>query len=150
MFGALGLPEILIILVIGVLIFGGVKMPGILRSLSSGVRGFKKVRDTVRNPIDLDQWIVDDEPEQEPPSGQQYYGYNQNPQGPGGQPQQGWGYQGQPPWQQGPGGQGPWPPPQGQQPPPQWGPPNGQKPPNTPPQQGGPQSPDQNNNPSKT
>jgi len=139
MFGALGLPEILIILVIGVLIFGGVKMPGILRSISSGARGLRKVRDTVRNPIDLDKWIVDDEPEQEPPSGQQYYGYNQNPQGPGGQP--------------------PWPPPQGgfppqdQQPPntpPQWGPQNGQNPPYSQPQQGGPQNPDQNNDPPRT
>jgi Sec-independent protein translocase protein TatA len=135
MFGALGLPEILIILVIGVLIFGGVKMPGILRSISSGARGLRKVRDTVRNPIDLDKWIVDDEPEQGPPPGQQYYGYNQNPQGPG--------YQGQQPPPQ-------WGPQQGQQPPPQWGPPNGQKPPNTPPQQGGPQNPDQNSDPPRT
>jgi TatA/E family protein of Tat protein translocase len=118
MFGTLGLPEVLIILVIGVLIFGGVKLPGMLRSLSSGVRGFRKVRDTVRNPIDLDQWIVDEKPEQEPPSQQRYYGYNRSPPegygpGPGWQGQQGWGYEGRPPRQQGPGGQAPWPPPQG-------------------------------------
>ena len=88
MFGALGLPEVLIILVIGVLIFGGVKLPGMIRSLSSGVRGFRKVRDTVRNPIDLDQWIVDEKPRQEPPFGRQYYDYNQNPQDTSGQGQQ--------------------------------------------------------------
>jgi TatA/E family protein of Tat protein translocase len=169
MFGTLGLPEILIILVIGVLIFGGVKLPGIFRSLSSGVRGFRKVRDTVRNPIDLDRWIVDEEPEQGPPSQQQYYGYNRNPQGYGPDP----GWQGQPPWQQGPGGwgpggQAPWPPPQagfspqgqqpppqwgppnGPKPPPQWGPPNGPKPPDTSPRQGGPQNPDQNSDPPQT
>lgn len=107
MFGTLGLPEVLIILVIGVLIFGGVKLPGMLRSLSSGVRGFRKVRDTVRNPIDLDQWIVDEKPKQEPPSQQQYYGYNRSPEG------YGPGWQSRPPRQQGPGGQAPWPPPQG-------------------------------------
>ena len=109
MFGTLGLPEILIILVIGVLIFGGVKLPGILRSLSSGVRGFRKVRDTVRNPIDLEKWVVDDEPEEEARSNQQYYGYNRNQQGPGWQ-QQDRSYQNKPPWQ-GPDGQAQWPPP---------------------------------------
>lgn len=132
MFGTIGLPEILIVLVIGVLIFAGIKMPGIIRSLSSSVKGFRKVRDTIKNPIDLDQWIVDEEPEKEPPSQQQYYGYNQNPQGPGWQ-QQGWGYQGQPPW----------PPQQGGQPP-------DQQPPNTPPRQDGPENPDQNSDPPRT
>ena len=82
MFGALGLPEILIILVIGVLIFGGVKIPGILRSLSSGVRGYRKVKDTVRNPMNLDRWIADEEPEQDSRSRPRQYGYYQGPQGP--------------------------------------------------------------------
>ena len=125
MFGALGLPEILIILVIGVLIFGGVKVPGLLRSISSGARGLKKVRDTVRNPIDLDRWIREEERENGPPQEQTQY-YNQNPQGPGWQQQQGYGYQGQ----QGPGWQGPWPPQQGGYPP------QDQQPPNTPPHNG--------------
>ena len=84
MFGTIGLPEILIILAIGIFIFGGIKLPGILRSLSSGVKGFRKVRDTIRNPMDFDAW-TEEEPEKKNTfqQQQQYYGYYQQPQGPG-------------------------------------------------------------------
>lgn len=145
MFGTLGLPEVLIILVIGVLVFGGVKLPGIIRSLSSGVRGFRKVRDTVRNPIDLDQWIVDEKPHQEPPFGRQYYDQNQNPQDTSGQGQQ-WGYQPPPQgWQQNLGGEASWPPPS------QGGfPPQSQQPPNTQGKREGPENPDRNSDPPRT
>lgn len=40
--GGLGVPELLIILVIFVLIFGASKLPGLGRSVGEGIRNFKK------------------------------------------------------------------------------------------------------------
>ena len=40
--GGLGVPELLIILVIFVLIFGASKLPGLGRSMGEGIRNFKK------------------------------------------------------------------------------------------------------------
>jgi Sec-independent protein translocase protein TatA len=127
MFGTIGLPEILIILAIGIFIFGGIKLPGILRSLSSGVKGFRKVRDTIRNPMDFEAWM-EEEPEKKSTSRQQqqYYGYYQHPQGPG------WNQE----WQgQQPGYQDTWP---------QGGPSQGRQPSNRPSKHDEPDSPDHN------
>ena len=41
MFGSLGLPELLIILVIVVIIFGAGKLPRLGRGLGEGIRNFK-------------------------------------------------------------------------------------------------------------
>lgn len=41
MFGRIGLPEILLILAIAILLFGGKKIPEIGRGLGEGIRNFK-------------------------------------------------------------------------------------------------------------
>ena len=41
-FGGIGLPELLIVLVIALVIFGGRRLPQIGRDLGSGMRGFKE------------------------------------------------------------------------------------------------------------
>jgi Sec-independent protein translocase protein TatA len=80
MFGTLGIQEILIILVIGVIVFGVIRMPKILRFLGSGVDKFKKVRDTLKNPLDFDKLM-----DEEPPEDRRYYGPNHSPNDPRGQ-----------------------------------------------------------------
>jgi TatA/E family protein of Tat protein translocase len=42
MFG-IGLPELMIVLVVAVIMFGGAKLPQIGRSLGKGIKEFKKV-----------------------------------------------------------------------------------------------------------
>ncbi|UCB47261.1 MAG: twin-arginine translocase TatA/TatE family subunit [Spirochaetota bacterium] len=77
MFGTMGLPEILIILVIGIVVFGVIKMPKIVRSLGSGVKQFQKFRNVVKNPLDHIDDFMEDEPAQDQ---QQYYGPNPDQQ----------------------------------------------------------------------
>jgi sec-independent protein translocase protein TatA len=42
MFGSLGLPELVIILVIVMLIFGANRLPGLARGLGSSIKNFKE------------------------------------------------------------------------------------------------------------
>jgi sec-independent protein translocase protein TatA len=51
MFGKLGLPELLIILVIVILIFGANRLPEIGRGIGKGIRNFK---DATKNDKDKD------------------------------------------------------------------------------------------------
>jgi sec-independent protein translocase protein TatA len=79
MFGGIGMQEILIILVIGLLVFGATRLPKIARSLGLGIKEFKK---TIKG---LDE---DEEPSkiqyvQQPPVNQQQY----QPYNPGAQQQ---------------------------------------------------------------
>ncbi len=47
MFGSLGVPELLIILLIVIVIFGASKLPQLGKGLGEGIRNFK---DSVKNP----------------------------------------------------------------------------------------------------
>ena len=54
MLGTIGMQEILIILVVGIIIFGVLKMPKIARSLGTGFREYKKIKKGFKNGFDLD------------------------------------------------------------------------------------------------
>jgi sec-independent protein translocase protein TatA len=106
MFGGIGFQEILVILIIGLLVFGATRLPKIARSLGLGIKEFKKTLKSVEEDEDEKSQIryVQNQPPsyQQPPTyppgsgmqqpGQQdqYYGQNppsqQNVQGRYGQP----------------------------------------------------------------
>lgn len=60
--GVLGGQEILLILLIVLILFGGKKIPELMRGLGKGVREFKKARDGVENEINQ---ITEESGEQE-------------------------------------------------------------------------------------
>ena len=56
MFGSLGAPEILVIFVVALIVFGPSKLPEFGKSLGEAIRGFKKaISDTERTPSDNPQ-----------------------------------------------------------------------------------------------
>ena len=56
MFGSLGAPEILVIFVIALLVFGPSKLPEFGKSLGEAIRGFKRaISDSEKTPIDDSQ-----------------------------------------------------------------------------------------------
>jgi len=55
MFGKLGLPELLIILVIVILIFGANRLPEIGRGIGKGIRNFKDATKNGQDKDDKDQ-----------------------------------------------------------------------------------------------
>lgn len=97
MFGGIGMQEILIVLIVGLLVFGAARLPKIARSLGLGIKEFKK---TVKG---LDDDSEDNQikyVQNQPPISQQQYNpgmqqpgftsnpqYNQNQPGGAGQPQ---------------------------------------------------------------
>ncbi len=52
MFGRLGMPELLVILLIVLLIFGAAKIPQIARALGQGIREFRKVGKDTKDEIE--------------------------------------------------------------------------------------------------
>jgi sec-independent protein translocase protein TatA len=44
MFGSFGMMEIVLILIVGVVVFGVIKLPGLARSIGSGFREFKNLK----------------------------------------------------------------------------------------------------------
>jgi sec-independent protein translocase protein TatA len=53
MFGSIGMPELIIIFVIGLIVFGPSKLPELGKSLGEAIRGFKKsVTDSERFPAE--------------------------------------------------------------------------------------------------
>lgn len=61
MFG-IGMPELLIILVIILIIFGAGKLPEIGAGLGKGIRNFRKATKEVDNSEDTDKKIEEDKP----------------------------------------------------------------------------------------
>jgi len=56
MFGSLGAPEILVIFVVALVVFGTSKLPEFGKSLGEAIRGFKKaINDSDKTPIDDSQ-----------------------------------------------------------------------------------------------
>jgi TatA/E family protein of Tat protein translocase len=52
MFGSIGMPELIIILVIALIIFGPRKLPELGRSLGKSIGEFKKASNELRNTLD--------------------------------------------------------------------------------------------------
>ena len=52
LFGSLGLPEVLIIAFIVLLLFGGKKIPELMRGLGRGIREFNDAKNNVRKEIE--------------------------------------------------------------------------------------------------
>ena len=70
MFGSLGTPEILVIFVVALNVFGPSKLPEFGKSLGEAIRGFKKaVSDAEKTPIENAQSAVITEPGNKPPDG---------------------------------------------------------------------------------
>ena len=52
MFGSIGMPELIVIFVIALFVFGPSKLPDLGKSLGEAIRGFKKaVSETEKHPI---------------------------------------------------------------------------------------------------
>jgi sec-independent protein translocase protein TatA len=53
MFGSIGMPELIIIFVVALIVFGPSKLPDLGKSLGEAIRGFKKaVNESDRTPLD--------------------------------------------------------------------------------------------------
>ena len=61
MFGKIGVPELLLILVIALVIFGPAKLPEIGKSLGKSIREFKKATQEIQRSVDLDEEKKDEE-----------------------------------------------------------------------------------------
>ena len=70
MFGSLGTPEILVIFVVALIVFGPSKLPEFGKSLGEAIRGFKKaVSDAEKTPIENAQSAVKTEQGSKPQDG---------------------------------------------------------------------------------
>ncbi len=53
MFPAMGMPEMLVIMVVILLLFGSKRLPELARGIGKSIREFKKAADDVRKEIDI-------------------------------------------------------------------------------------------------
>ena len=51
--GGLGTPELLMIVVAGMLLFGGKKIPELMRGLGKGIKDFKNAKDGILEPVSV-------------------------------------------------------------------------------------------------
>ena len=60
MFGSLGAPELVVIFIVALLVFGPSKLPDLGKSLGEAIRGFKKaINDADNTPADNSQALHD-------------------------------------------------------------------------------------------
>jgi sec-independent protein translocase protein TatA len=52
MFGTIGMPELVILSVIALMVFGPAKLPDLGRSLGQAIRGFKKANDDAKTAVE--------------------------------------------------------------------------------------------------
>ena len=52
MFRSIGFPELVVILVVAVLLFGGKKIPEVAKGLGEGIKNFKNALKTEEHPVD--------------------------------------------------------------------------------------------------
>jgi len=71
MFG-IGLPELVIILVVALIVFGPKKLPDLARSLGKGIAEFKKATDDLKSGIDHDLKVDLDREDTVPPQNNPY------------------------------------------------------------------------------
>ena len=65
MFGSIGMPELIVIFVIALIVFGPTKLPDLGKSLGEAIRGFKKaINDSEKDPVDIsnNQTTIHDSP----------------------------------------------------------------------------------------
>jgi sec-independent protein translocase protein TatA len=65
MFGSIGMPELIVVFVIALIVFGPNKLPDLGKSLGEAIRGFKKaINDSEKDPIEVSKTrtIINDSP----------------------------------------------------------------------------------------
>lgn len=56
MFGSIGMPELLVVFVIALVVFGPSRLPNLGKSLGEAIRGFKKsLRDDDKRPVEVNE-----------------------------------------------------------------------------------------------
>ena len=53
MFGSIGTPELLVIMLVILLLFGSKRLPELARGIGKGIRQFRKAMEDVKDEIDL-------------------------------------------------------------------------------------------------
>ena len=67
MFGSIGMPELMIIFVIALIIFGPRKLPELGRSMGRSLSEFKRASNELRSTLDEEIRVEKTEPSQPPP-----------------------------------------------------------------------------------
>lgn len=68
MFGSLGMPEVLVIMVLVLLLFGPKRLPQIGRTLGRGLREFRQATSELKRTVETEMASVDVEPERPAPA----------------------------------------------------------------------------------